>query len=561
MFVRVVTTPNSPRKSIRICENYRRDGKVKQKIVHYVGIAMDEAQQEHLKAYAKDLIVEIAKKREREGSQGMLFDRNDAEGSKLGRPRKKKIKDILPPEQVSLRDIVEEERRVEGVHEVGEHLFEEIYGGLFKKKKLMERVRDIVLTRLVEPSSKHRAVATMKNHHGKEHDLSAIYRMMDEVHGSIELIKKMTLSKTQSLFPSGVDLLFFDVTTLYFESITEDELRKFGYSKDHRFNTTQVVMALATNEQGLPVGYELFEGNKAEAKTLLASLESWRPFLKIKSVCFIGDRAMFSKENLELLEKSGCHYIIAAKLRKLSQEMQEKVLAATSYHATLMDNALAWIADLKYGDDEQRRLIVGYKTKRALKDRKDRESILQKIQKKLSPSSKSSKLINNAGVKKFVSHKNEGTAFLDEEKILSDAAWDGLHGVITNLQQEAASSILTRYTRLWVIEESFRINKTTLKMRPIFHWKKERIESHVALCYMSFTLLRHLQYRVNLTQKLSIPTILEELLHVQSSILIHKKTHDRYRLPGYFSHNARKIYKTFGIERNLDASIYLPNVN
>lgn len=561
MFVRVVTTPNSPRKSIRICENYRKEGKVKQRIVHYVGIAMDEAQEEHLKAYAKDLIVEIQKKREKEGSQGILFDRVHGEGSKLGRPRKKRIKDILPPEEVSLRDIVEEERRIEGVHEVGGHLFEEIYGGLFKKKKLMERVRDIVLTRLVEPCSKHRAVATMKNHHGKEHDLSAVYRMMDEVHGSITTIKQMTLRKTQSLFPKGVDLLFFDVTTLYFESITEDELRRFGYSKDHRFNTSQVVMALATNEQGLPVGYELFEGNKAEVKTLLASLESWRSFLKIESVCFVGDRAMFSKENLELLEKNHCHYIIAAKLRKLPEEMQEKILASSSYQATLIDNALAWVTDLKYGEDENKRLIIGYKTKRALKDRKDREAIVQKIQKKLSSSSMGSKLINNAGVKKFVSHKNEGIAFLDEKKILADAAWDGLHGVITNLKNETANTILTRYTRLWVIEESFRINKTTLKMRPIFHWKKERIEAHVALCYMSFTLLRHLQYRVNLTQKISIPTILEELLHVESSILIHKRTHDRYRLPGYFSHNARKIYKTFGIQRNLDASIYFPNVN
>ncbi len=95
-------------------------------------------------------------------------------------------------------------------------------------------------------------------------------------------------------------------------------------------------------------------------------------------------------------------------------------------------------------------------------------------------------------------------------------------------------------------------------MRPIFHWKPERIKAHIAICYMTFAVLRNLQYQVTLRQKVSIEVILSELLHVQSSIHVHKLTKDLYKMPGNFSNTARKIYKALDLERSVDASIYLP---
>lgn len=133
-----------------------------------------------------------------------------------------------------------------------------------------------------------------------------------------------------------------------------------------------------------------------------------------------------------------------------------------------------------------------------------------------------------------------------------------MHGIITNITDDAPQSLIARYARLWIIEESFRVQKHFLKVRPIFHYKPERIHAHIALCYMSFALLRHLQYRVYLTQKISHELILEALAEVQSSIFIHKKTKDLYRVLGDFSNTARKIYKTFDIQRLLNASIYFP---
>lgn len=556
MFIRVKTNSNSPRKSVQICENMRVGNKIKQRIVHYVGIALDDAEEQKLKNYAQTLIQKITAERAAASPQQSLFPLSSDQVSlkpHLGRPKQKALKDILPPSQVRLDDIVEEARLVEGVHEVGGAMFDELYAGLLKNKRPREALKDLVLLRLVHPCSKHAAQKKLGKHFNKNHSLDSLYRMMDELFPLIGQMKRKTFEKTASLFPNQVDLIFFDVTTLYFESTEVDELRAFGYSKDHRFNTTQVVLALATNQDGLPVGYELFEGNRAEVTTLVAAVESWRELFKIGSVCFVGDRAMFTKKNLALLEEHHCQYIIAAKLRALPKAMQSKLFEEKHYRAAVLKQSLAWIGEFDY---EGARLVVSYKTKRALKDQKEREQLLKKIEKTIGKKGNPSRLITNAGVKKFVTKDEKARVSVDPEKIAADAEWDGLHGLITNIKDDAAESLIARYARLWVIEESFRVNKHTLEMRPIYHWKPERIHAHIALCYMSFSVLRHLQYRVNLTQKISMNAILEELLDVQSSIHIHKKTKDRYRLPGFFTHTARKIYKAFELHRSLDAEVY-----
>lgn len=559
MYIRVNKTPNSPRKSIQIVESIRQGDKVRQKIVHYVGIALDEREEQKLKDYATELIAKITVQREEEAKQKSLFSLYEADvlnhvKKRAGRPRKKRIEDILPPSQVSLDDIEEESRIIEGVHDVAGAMFDEIYAPLSQSKRLTQMLKDIVLARLVTPASKHLTQQQLAKQFGKTHSLDAIYRMMDDLYPRIGEVKRLTFKKTKSLFPEKIDLLFFDVTTLYFESTDIDELRNFGYSKDHRFNTTQVVLALATNQDGLPVGYELFEGNRAEVTTLIAAIESWRTLFHIGTVCFVGDRAMFTDKNIALLQAHHHHYIIAAKLRKLPEPLQAHIFQERNYRAVVLKKELAWVGEFEHKNS---RLIVSYKSKRALKDQEERQRLLNKVEKIIGKGGNPNKLITNAGAKKFITKDENAVISLDDKKIEKDTQWDGLHGVITNIRDDSPLSIIARYAQLWVIEESFRINKHTLQMRPIFHWKPERIHAHIAICYMTFSVLRHMQYRVNLVQKVSIDTLLDELLNVQASIHVHKKTKDRYRLPGYFTHNARKIYKAFGIERSLDATIHL----
>ena len=177
MFVRVKTTPNSPRKSIQICENVRVNGKVKQKILRYIGIAMNEREEGKLKDLANETMSIMLAERVNESQQQSLFfvDADDFKNKKSGRPKRKNLKDILPPEDVRLNEIIEECRIVEGVHDVAGIMFDELYASLSLNKKPLKILKDIVLARLESPASKHRTQKNLEKYFGKSHDLDAIY--------------------------------------------------------------------------------------------------------------------------------------------------------------------------------------------------------------------------------------------------------------------------------------------------------------------------------------------------------------------------------------------------
>src|SRR6185295_2859018 len=212
MFVRVKTTPNSPRRSIQICKNFRKGEKVKQKIIHYVGIARDEDEEQKLKDYAKELIIKITLEQEKNSQQQSLLDMSESDirnhvKSKVGRPKRKNIDDILPPSQISLDTIEEKYRIVEGVHDVAGTMFDDMYAGLLESKRAQDRLRDVVLSRLVYPCSKRGTQQKLAKHFGKNHDLNLIYQMMDQLFPKINQMKQMTFLKTKSLFPDKIDLL------------------------------------------------------------------------------------------------------------------------------------------------------------------------------------------------------------------------------------------------------------------------------------------------------------------------------------------------------------------
>lgn len=564
MYIRVTSTPKSPRKSVKVVESIREGLKVKQVMIHHVGVASTEKEIEKLKMMGLEFIAQEELRREQATGQLSLFDKETTEQrlntiqehhiKKRGRKPLTRLEDISDSDAGMIKNVVEEQRVVDGLHDIGGHVFSQLgYDKILPGKKDIELLRDIVLMRIANPGSKFKAQRLLANRFARTHDLDAIYRMMDKLYPKIGDIKAKTFQRAQQLIPETIDILFFDCTTLYFESTDTDDLRRFGYSKDHRFNTTQVVLALATNSDGLPLGYELFEGNKAEVSTLLACLDSWKKQFNISSVCFVADRAMMSEANLSQLDAQGYQYVVAAKLRSMSDELKLEILSEQHYNATMIGDELAWTGEFSY---KKRRLIVSYKKSRAKRDAIQREQVLNKINKTLGSQGNTHKLITNQGVKKYTKSEESRTT-LDEVKIAEDMAWDGLHGVITNIKEASHATIIGRYSRLWKIEESFRLNKHTLSMRPIFHFKTERIHAHIAICYMAFAVLRHIEYVVALTQKISPQMIIEELMEVQASILRDTVTGKLYRMPGRFSHTASKIYKAFNLvkDRHIKAII------
>ena len=313
----------------------------------------------------------------------------------------------------------------------------------------------------------------------------------------------------------------------------------------------QIVLALATTQEGLPVWYEVFEGNTAETKTLISSLTKLKERFNVKDIICVADRAMLSKDNLAALKKDGFRYILGKRLRTTNRELQKQIVNLK------MSRDVTQAFSEEFNLDDGQRLIVTYSPERASKDKADRGRAIAKLQSKLKGNKVSTtSLISNKTAKKFLREEVPGCVLLDQDKIDDDAQWDGIYGIATNDKSIAIDKVISIYKSLWNIEAAFRLSKHDLKMRPIYHWNNERIQAHCAICFLTYALARQIEYRVSIQQKpMSFAKIQRELLGVQASILRHIKTKNLYKLPSSISNTAKKIYSAFGLKRSATPSL------
>jgi transposase len=370
--------------------------------------------------------------------------------------------------------------------------------------------------------------------------------MMDEIDdAAIEKLNDLTYGHTKRLFPEPIDVLFFDCTTLYFESFIEDEFKRNGYSKDLKFNQPQVLLALMATKEGLPVGYQAFPGDTYEGRTVIPILQRLRERYAIDRVIFVADAAMFSKDNLtalEALEENRVEYIVGSRIHNLPKKLKAQVVDETNYHEV----EPGWrIGRFAY---KGRTLLVSWSEARARKDARDRDQAIARAKKKLEKHKNPKEYLSGYGAKKYLSVSPGATIALNESKIEEDRRWDGLHGVITSAKGLSEKDIVAQYHQLWFVEESFRITKHDLKTRPIFHWKPERVRAHIAICYIAYALVRYLEHRVRLQYVSRSPEVIRQtLIRVQTSILYDKQKKLRYALPSRMSQDAKKIYQFMGI--------------
>jgi transposase len=257
---------------------------------------------------------------------------------------------------------------------------------------------------------------------------------------------------------------------------------------------------------------------------------------------------MMSDANLLALESAGYHYVIAFPLRKLSKEKKHLVLDKSGYIENTTDSEINRYRAIDLGN---RTLFVSYSSKRAAKNEKDRERLVNKLKKKLASCKNVKRLINKNGYLKYSEITGQAVATINEEKINEDSKWDGLHAVITN-QSSCDINIYDSYRRLWVIEESFRINKYNLKMRPIYHFTPQRIQAHILICYIVFTLIRHLQFRLQKAeQSMSVNRIIDAVRDIQASILVDWVNQNKYRMLSPLTQDGEIIYKILNIEQGL----------
>ena len=524
-----------------------------QKIVRHVGIAMDENDLAKLKALAETMKVNLEN-----GAQQNLFQPETL--IDLTRKQTGKLINISEDDsqfKVNLNDMVEEQRIVKGIHDIYGTLFSELgYDNLFteKKKRVAHYFKHIVLARIANPDSKRASVKNLEEDYGVSLNLDMVYRMMDSLDDKfIEKMQKITADNTLGLLREKIDVMFYDVTTIYFESFTEDELKKNGYSKDLKFNQPQILLGLMVSKEGLPIGYEIFEGDKYEGHTMLPVLKKIQKRYELDNIFVVADSGMMNSENIAELKKEGFKFIVGARIKNMSKGITAKILDKTSYNIPSGEEGVN-IAKFEYSKDES--LIVSYSDKRAKKDRFDREKGIEKLRTKLKKQKSVKSQLSDRGFKKYLNVVGESSIELNEVKIQEQSKWDGLHGVITNNLELSSGEILTQYRNLWHVENAFRVNKHDLKVRPIYHFTPDRIKAHLAIAFMSFTLTAMLEYRVRLQYKaMSVENIRQNLVKVQASLLRNKKTDRGYIFPSNIPPDAQKIYSIMAVKALLKPQI------
>ncbi|NBB96455.1 MAG: IS1634 family transposase [Planctomycetes bacterium] len=365
-----------------------------------------------------------------------------------------------------------------------------IFGRLFDEigfNAIPEKLfRDIVVTRLVYPTSKLKTVDYLYRYRGKTVHPDQVYRFLDRLNERYAPQAQQIAYEHSRKVLGQISVVFYDMTSLYFEAEDEDDLRRIGFSKDGKFQNPQIMLGLLVGQGGYPISYDIFEGNTFEGKTLIPVLERIARQYDVGRPVVVADAAMLSHRNLAALSRQGYPFIIAARIRNETQAVQEAILARCGG----LQNGQCVELEHEHG-----RLIVAYSDQRARKDVYNRERGLRRLRKRIGSGRLSKEHLNNRGYNRFLKLTGEATVELDEAKVAQAARWDGLKGYLTNTQL-SPDVVIETYGELWQIERAFRISKTDLRIRPMYHYRRRRIEAHVLVAFVAYTIYKELERRL-----------------------------------------------------------------
>ena len=286
-----------------------------------------------------------------------------------------------------------------------------------------ELFRSLVLYRLVYPKSKLKTTEYLYRYEQKEWSEDAIYRYMDKLHSTQkELVQQISYAHSLKVLGGQINVVFYDVTTLYFEIDQEDELRKTGFSKEGKHQNPQIILGLLVSKNGYPLAYDIYQGNKFEGHTLLPIIDSFKSKYKIEKLTIIADSGLLSQSNIEALQTKNYEFILGARIKNQKYTVQQKILNLQLKNG---ESQLIQTNDLN--------LIVSYSDDRAKKDRYNREKGLRKLEKQVRTGKLTKSSINNRGYNKYLKLEGELNVKIDLEKFNQDAQRDGLKRYITNV--------------------------------------------------------------------------------------------------------------------------------
>lgn len=348
---------------------------------------------------------------------------------------------------------------------------------------LPDLLNDLVAIRIFEPASKLRSLELIERFFGISHSRKTYYKIAPDCINLKKTVEKKVVNFAAAHDLFNFDILFYDVTTLYFETFEEDELRKNGFSKDNKSQQPQILIALMVSKAGFPIAYEVFSGNTFEGHTFIPAIKDFIERNSVKEVSVVADAAMISSENIQQLTKNNINYIVGARLGNIPTTLLETIDKNMSRQD---GKSIRLKTDYGY-------LICSYSSIRYRKDKYEMDKQLEKAKQVIAKPGKSKKL-------KFTRAKGLKIE-LNEVLIQKTRKLLGIKGYYTNLQETVADNktIIERYQELYKVEQAFRISKNDLQTRPIFHFKEQPIKLHILICFMALVVSKHIELKTGIS--------------------------------------------------------------
>lgn len=343
--------------------------------------------------------------------------------------------------------------------------------------------RHLVIARLAFPLSKLKTVDYLYRYQGTSLDIDAVYRFLDKLNDTLKpQVEQIAFAHTLKVLKGNISVVFYDMTTLYFEASDEDDLRKTGFSKDGKHQCPQIYIGLLVGLGGYAIGYDIFEGNTYEGHTLIPFIEKISRKFNLHKPIIVADAGLLSNDNIKVLESQGYEYIIGARIKNEPQKIKKQILEIRFIDGTIRSFPKA----------NGTRLIVSYSNKRSEKDAYNRKRGLTRLEKRVKSGKLTKSSINNKGYNKYLKLTGDVVIEIDYPRYDDDKVWDGLKGYITNTKL-SDSEVLESYKNLWHIEKAFRMSKTDLRIRPIYHRLRNRIEAHICISFTAYCIYKELE--------------------------------------------------------------------
>jgi hypothetical protein len=358
--------------------------------------------------------------------------------------------------------------------------------------------------------------------------------------------------KDLDLFSRDYDVMFIDTTSLYVYHDRETDFFKRGYARHHRPDLPQVVLCVVVNAKGWPVAWEVFPGNMADKPALTRMVNRLRKRFRIKSVVVVADRGMISRDTIKQLaldKEAPYRYVLGCRMRR-QKEVNQEVLARAGRYQLVEDNLEVkevWVADRRY--------IVCRNPSQVNKDRADREAIIEKLRKAIAQKGPKA-LVGNRGYARFLK-VDKGSVSIDPKAVEADARLDGKF-VLTTSTDLPAAEVARTYKSLWRVERTFREQKSTIEIRPIYHQCPYTTIGHIAASFLALRLEVDLQRRLDERKiQVSWPDLMRDLAQVHSVIIDLEGS--RYRLRTSMAGSSYQAFKAAGIRPPETVSLIGPS--